>query len=198
MKRVLAVLRAGPNSIHHAWSENISKVVDLAVSTYGDAPKDRIVYHAKYQHHFDGSKLGGIRHFFNLNKDLLVAYDHIWLLEDDLFIPTFSAVRINQVASSGLFDLFQPALAPESHYSFALTVCNPRFFLRVTDFVEQMSPVFSVKFLTQVLPYFDENYSGSGQEWLWQRILEEGGRFCAIVDCAPIYHTRRVGEEILS
>ena len=136
----------------------------------------------------------GIKRFFEEKPHLLDEYEHIWLIEDDLFIPPNSARFIVQVAKTNTCPLFQPALSLDSHTSFGLLVQNPGFLLRVVDFVEQMAPVFKSDLLRRSLPHFDDNYSGFGYEWLWQRYVEEDGGFSAVIDCAPIYHTRPVGQ----
>ena len=190
-KTVLGVLRAGPNSIHRAWAADVSQHVDLAVSSFGGSEFERSCF--KHVHAFDGSKMHGIKRFFDENPRLLDEYDHVWLIEDDLFIPPNSAKLVVQVARTDTFALFQPALSLDSHTSFGLLVQNPGFLLRVVDFVEQMAPVFRSDLLRRSLPHFDDNYSGFGYEWLWQRYVEEDGGFSAVIDCAPVYHTRPVG-----
>jgi hypothetical protein len=65
---------------------------------------------------------------------------------------------------------------------------------RGTDFVEIMAPIMSRDFLRLALPHFDENFSSWGYEWLWRKLLNDRRAFAAILDAAPIVHTRPIGQ----
>lgn len=135
----------------------------------------------------------GVKAFLEAFPNVFEEYLYIWLLEEDLFIPTSTVKSVISACQWRVFPIFQPSLTVDSYFSFAVTVQNKQFYVRATDFVEQMCPALSTNFLSSIYQSFDENYSGFGYEWLWQRRFEEIGDFAAILDHAPVYHVRPVG-----
>jgi hypothetical protein len=190
--KLLIVLRAGSKSLHPAWSRVCAKAVDVAISIYDDlqvpAADFRIV------HRCPGSKFSGLAAFFAECAWVLDEYTHFCLFEDDLYLPYASLRAIQHAIERYGFDLCAPSLAQESFISWPITVQNDAFELRATDFVEIMAPVMSRRFLARVLPGFTQNHSGWGYEWLWRLTLRELGTCAAVLDSAPIVHTRPMGD----
>ena len=141
--------------------------------------------------------MAGVQDFFVHYPELLTQYSHFWLVEDDLFIPEQTAILIKSFAKIRGFSLFAPQISGDSYFNHCISVNNPGFLFRVVDFVEQMSPVFSRDLFKKCLPSFNENYSGWGFEWLWQKYVAESDCFTAALDCAVIYHTREGGKGTL-
>ncbi len=192
LPRILIVVRAGRNSLHRSWSYLCHPIADVAVSTYDDT--DWSGPDVNYLHHAPGGKFRGIRLFFADNPVLLEAYDYVWAFEDDLLLPYPSLERIRSLLAQFRFPLAAPALSYESFFSWPMAVQNERLLFRGTDFVEIMAPLMSRDFLRVALPHFDENHSGWGYEWLWRKILNDQKSFAAILDAAPIIHTRPIGK----
>jgi hypothetical protein len=65
--------------------------------------------------------------------------------------------------------------------------------MRFTNFVEIMCPCFSRHALELCRPYFRENRSGWGLDFLFPKLLGFPNRSIGIVDAATIIHTRPVG-----
>nr|WP_294501108.1 hypothetical protein [uncultured Rhodopila sp.] len=189
--KILIVVRAGRNSLHRSWSYLRRERVDVAVSTYEDA--DWAGPDADFLHHAPGGKFLGIKHFLAENPGLIDQYDYMWAFEDDLLLPYSSLVTVQALLARFRFFLAAPSLSAESFFGWPLTVQNETMLWRGTDFVEIMAPIMSRDFLKLALPYFDENFSSWGYEWLWRRFLNETGSFAAILDAAPIVHTRPPG-----
>jgi hypothetical protein len=191
MSKILCILRAGEGGIQKSWIPHVSRYVDVAISTFGTYQGDEL--NVPVRHHFNGSRMGGVHDFFLRNPGLIDTYTHFWLVEDDLYIPEIVALLIKSFAAVQEFELFAPTLSGDSYFGHAISVANRSFVFRLTNFVEQMSPVFSRRLLLKCLPHLNENYSGWGLEWLWHKYTRELGGFTAALDCAAIYHTRQGG-----
>lgn len=193
-RKNLVIVRAGDASLHEGWlpPPDAPRSFDLAVSYFGRNPD-------AYRRD-DVPRLDGVGPKWRGLYELLASgvinwwdFDYICLPDDDLaaspevFETLFAQMRAHDLA------LAQPALTPDSHISHAITLHNPRFQLRRTNFVEAMAPVFSCELLARVLPTFVANDSGWGIDWLWQQYLDRPQRDSAIIDAAQVCHTRPVG-----
>ncbi len=187
--RILMVLRAGQNSIHRSWIWTVHGLIDVAISTYDDSDysADGV---ARFFHQYSGGKLPGVKDFFDTHPSIIEEYDYFWLFEDDLTLPFGSLRMVLKLLACFPFALSTPALTPESIMGYMINMTNSRFLFRGTDFVEQMMPIMSRDFLRAAMPAFNDNYSGFGQEWLWQKLLKERQTFAVIFDSAPVTHTR--------
>jgi hypothetical protein len=193
--KLLIVLRAGAGSLHRAWTRVCAGQADVAISLYDDLPVEEADF--VVTHRCAGGKYRGLEAFFRDNAWVLDAYTHFWLFEDDLYLPLESLLTVQEILERYQFVLCSPSLAPESFMAWPITVQNSAFTLRATDFVEIMAPIMSAGFLQRVLPQFGENHSGWGYEWLWRRALSDMGTFAAILDAAPVVHTRPSGSGTL-
>jgi hypothetical protein len=193
--KILIVLRAGAGSLHRSWSRVCAGHVDVAISLYDDLPVDDSEY--VVTHRCRGSKFGGLQAFFAAHPWIIDAYTHFWLFEDDLYLPLDSLLTAQEAVERYGLTLSAPSLAPESFATWEITIRNDAFYLRATDFIEIMAPIMSRDFLRAALPLFAECHSAWGSEWLWRRILNEMNTFGAILDAAPIVHTRPVGQGTL-
>jgi hypothetical protein len=189
--KLLIVLRAGRDSLHRSWTTVCAKLADVAISLYDDAPiaeSDFVLVHRA-----PGGKYTGVKALFADHPWIMDAYTHFWLFEDDLYLPFESLLAVRDCIENFRFVLCGPSLAPESFAAWPIMIQNQAFHLRATNFVEIMAPIMSRDFLKRTLPMFGENRTGWGYEWLWQTMLAEMNRFAAILDCAPIVHTRPIG-----
>jgi len=189
--KILIVIRVGAASLHRSWSQVCAGTMDVAISLYDESTVDASEFVAV--HRFQGPKFRGLLAFFTENAWIIDAYTHFWLIDDDIYLPIQSLLTIQDIVAQYGFALCAPSLAPESFFAWPITVQNTAFHLRATDFVEGMVPIMSRDFLRRALPMFGENHSGWGYEWLWRRILKDMRSVSAILDAAPIVHTRPVG-----
>ena len=187
--RALIVLRCGSGSIHKSWIERVRRHCDIAFVAFDDADfsGDRPTYAARYP----GTKLTGTAEFFADRPDLIEAYDYFWLVEDDLFIPYETVVGALRFAELMRPVLCAPSLAPQSFYTYPITVQNDALFCRGTDFVECMAPLMSREFLKRTLEQFTV-YPIWGIEHFWRHLLWEMRQVAFILDAYPIVHTRPV------
>ncbi|HWB52369.1 MAG TPA: hypothetical protein VG651_24915 [Stellaceae bacterium] len=188
--RILAIVRAGRNAIHKSWTYRAKTLIDIAVLPYEETgygfDDTDIVYIPEGR----CGKFQGIKKFFVDNPDILEKYDYFWCLDDDIYIPYTSLVSLKCLLASYAFHLAAPSLETYSYCNWQITVRNKRFLFRGTDFVEVMVPLMSREFLLLVLPHFDENFSSWGYEFLWRKFLREKNWYAAMLDAAPVVHTR--------
>lgn len=189
----LVIVRAGDQSLHPQWLSKNKRTWDLVVSYYGDFP-DR--YRDQYDvlHHFKGSKWEGLADFINNNPELISQYKYIWLPDDDLLTTTENINNFFKICGILNLTIAQPALTNYSYFSWKITLQQPGVVARITNFVEVMAPCFKRESLHLFSPYFTENSSGWGLEWLWyetakRHSIEKFG----VIDATPIFHTRKVG-----
>jgi len=189
--KLLIVVRVGAASLHRIWTSVCANAVDVAISIFDDSAIDTAGFVAV--HRGPGGKFRGMQAFFAQHPWVIDAYTHFWLFDDDLYLPVESVLTIKDVLARYDFPLCSPSLAPESFVSWPIMVRNEAFHLRATNWVEVMAPIMSRAFLRRALPLFGETNGGWGYEWLWQNFLYEMRACAAIVDSAPIVHTRPVG-----
>ncbi len=190
--RILILVRAGRDSLHRSWSHLCHQIADVAVSTYDDT--DWSGPDVNYLHHMPGGKFSGIKKFFEEYPNLIETYDYVWTFEDDLLLPYSSLMNARTLLEKYRFQLAGPSLSFESFFGWPIAVQNERMLFRGTDFVEIMAPIMSREFLRLALPHFDANFSSWGYEWLWRKLLNDRRAFAAILDVAPIVHTRPMGQ----
>lgn len=193
--RILIIVRAGRGSIHRSWIWTTNGLADVAISVYDNS--DFAADGARYLHRFVGGKLSGVMAFLEDYPAVIDEYDYFWLFEDDLVLPFDSLRRISALLARFPFALSAPGLSYDSFFSWPLSVANSRFLLRCTDFVEVMMPIMSRAFLRAAMPAFNDNFMSWGHEWLWRKLLNEQQAFAAILDSAPVAHTRPFGQGTL-
>jgi hypothetical protein len=197
LSRRLVVVRAGDTSLHPHWLDGSEAATfDLAVCYYGDNPQAYADCMVRYA--VKGGKWDGLHAFFAANPRLLAQYDFIWLPDDDIAATTASINRLFDLTEKHALDLTQPSLTWDSYYSHFITLHNPRFELRWTNFVEIMAPVFSTDFLRRILPVFAGRRFGTGLDYVWSRWMPDPYCRTAIIDSAAVRHTRPVGKGNLS
>jgi hypothetical protein len=191
MPQILLIVRAGRKSIHRSWLWTTNGLADVALSIYDDS--DVSEDDVKFIHHARGGKFPGLMAFFDAFPQVIESYDYFWLFEDDLVLPFESLQQTVNILSRFPFDLSAPSLTYYSFFTWPIAVRNSQFLFRCTNFVEVMAPIMSRTFLRRAMVAFNDNFSGWGHEWLWSRLLAETQSFAAILDSAPITHTRPFG-----
>lgn len=193
-RRNLVVVRAGDTSLHPQWLLTGERNWDLAVSYYGKHP-ERYIGQYDILHQCRGTKFPGLNDFILNNSDVINSYEFIWFPDDDLLTTGRNINEFFDICRRLRLAVAQPALTPNSHYTWDITLERPALAARLTNFVEIMAPCFAVAELPLFGQIFSENTSGYGYEFLWYRLGQQYGydeRF-GIVDRTPVYHTRAVG-----
>ncbi len=189
--RVFTLVRIGnrPEVTPWLFSEAFLARSDCAVSLYVDQPPASCPQHVR-QHHFIGGKWTGIFDFFRQNPDIVDAYDYFWFPDDDIESTPEDVCRFLDIAEREGFRLAQPALTPDSDHADRITLANPRFEWRRTNFVELMLPLMHREVLKKVLPLFEGRHFGLGLDWIWHLLTEDPAHQVAIVDAVPVGHRR--------
>lgn len=188
----LVIVRAGDNSLHPFWMSGEKRNWELFVSYYG---KLSGTYKGSYDyfHRFKGSKWEGVADLMHHHKDLIQAYDNIWIPDDDILTDCKTINRFFDLHNYFGFGISQPALTLGSYLSHYITLRHHFSAARETNFVEIMMPCFSKASFNLVVHTFSENSSGWGLEWLWSDISKHNNISLGIVDSTPMFHTRPVG-----
>ena len=196
VRRTLAVVRCGDDSLHPGWARDC-QTVDVAVSYFGNNP-DRAFPEARYVHRLKAGKWDGIHDFFRANPDAVQHYDYFWFPDDDIAMTGAQVDALIALGNAQGLDLWQPALDRDSYYGHTMTLALPGYMLRYTNFVEIMAPVMSRRVLEDTLPLFGSTRSGFGLDYYWpQRVREmRGGATdgAAIIDAVTMTHTRPLGQ----
>jgi hypothetical protein len=122
--------------------------------------------------------------------DILDQYDWIWMPDYDVHLDASEIDRLFTIAQDYNLNVCQPSLTHDSHYSFHLVLNDPTKFMRYTNYVEIMCPLFKTEALKRVLGTFTITYSGWAQDYLWARELNYE-RF-AIIDDIQASHVKPV------
>jgi hypothetical protein len=161
-------------------------------SVYGENRED----HPPNAHFYNGGKWAGIFDFFLAQPSLIDQHDYFWFPDDDIeadaeTIDDFLTIALNQD-----FDLAQPALTHDSYFADPLTLAHPSFEFRRTNFVELMMPLFSREILLRALPLFEGRHAALGMDLFWHHLSIDPARKVAIIDAAPMRHTRPRGKHL--
>jgi hypothetical protein len=110
------------------------------------------------------------------NPLLLMQYDAVAFLDDDLEISTTMLNRLFLIGITYGLQIYQPALSRDSFYSHEHLRQDDRLFsppIRCVPFVEVMCPFFSADALKKCLWSFDLNQSGWGLDcFIWNKLCK--------------------------
>jgi hypothetical protein len=194
-RKHLVIWRSGPQSLHpRALQRPDQQNFDYALSWFGDAPPESLGMadsRARFVDVRKGGKWVGLEQTLKRHWDIVSRYDYVWLPDDDLLCEPETVSLLFTICGQLRAELAQPALTTDSFFSHPITLQHSAFQVRFTNFVEIMAPVLSVPMLERVLPTVRGSASGFGLDALWPRMSELGR--VAIVDEAPVRHTRPVG-----
>ena len=91
--------------------------------------------------------------------------------------------------------LAQPSLSIESSSfpNHSITIQNRKYYLRFTNFVELMCPVFSQEMLKACLPVFNKTQGAYCLDHIWGGIEGRVPGRMGIIDDVAVTHTRPIG-----
>jgi hypothetical protein len=188
----LVVVRAGSKSLHPAWlAAGEDRPWDLIVSYYDhDAYLRRSADTDGVRHvFFAGGKWDGLLAALR-EPNLLDRYKYFWLPDDDIEATPEAIDQIFRLAREYDLAVCQPALTPDSYYSYPLLIGCDAFRIRFTTFVEIMVPCLRRDILKIVLPHFETSHSGFGLDCVWHRLQKDNWAQTAVLDCVRVRHTR--------
>ena len=120
----------------------------------------------------------------------LPAYKFYAFVDEDIDAPADVWNSLFRAGELFGLNLYQGALTARSHFSHEFARVQRGSYIRPSDFVEIMAPIFSHDALVKCAPTFTLSELGWGLEYLWNDILRSDG--LAIVDRFQITHIRPV------
>jgi core-2/I-Branching enzyme len=195
--RNLVFVRVGDNSLHWSWAvPRAQRNYDLFISYFGSTP-GRYREDGEYYETSPGLKLPVFSRLLKKQRELIFSYDAVCIADDDLLT---CAAFVNR-----MFDLFhkyhlmlaQPALSFGSYCAHPVTLIRPENRLHFSEFVETMCPIFSRDALRRLASTFTMSASSWGVDFLWGHRLKRFRRRIAILDEAPVVHSRPVGKGLV-
>lgn len=196
MARNLVVVRAGHGSLHPYWQHSESEDSFHLIVSYYEEPADDLGASEEDKVFFQGGKWEGIHALFQQRPELLIDYDFFWFPDDDISLIPGDIDKLFAIAANESFDVCQPSLTHDSHYSHVVYLQCQQFRLRYSDSVEIMVPCLSRRALRQVLPLFALTRTGFGMDGLWTRAMHDNRWKAAIIDEVAVRHCRPVGGQL--
>ena len=189
VRRFLIVVRAGDRSLHRRWlNDSRARAFDLLVSYYGAQP-GRYASRAEHYDAWPGPRWPAHDRLWRERRELFDRYDHVAFVCDDVDADTRTWNALFRLADWFGLDLAQAAVDGYANHPITMPVAGA--FLRYTDFVEVMCPVFSRRALARCGDTFGASVSGWGLEALWTARLPYPDYRTAIVDRLRVTHTSR-------
>jgi hypothetical protein len=194
-KRNLVVVRAGPNSLHRAWTARSGPKpsFDLLVAAYDPSAIDADNDHIRHMD-IPGTKVAGWGHLFTEHPGLLDEYEAIALIDDDIETTVAAIEQCFDMGRKYNLAIWQPGLSADSHITYAASLANPRLDMRFVNCIEMMCPFFSADILRAVAPLFSLGFE-SGLDLVWCSLAHGRGLDCAVIDRIAVRHTRPVGQK---
>jgi hypothetical protein len=191
--RNLVIVRAGRASLHPAWLAGAERArFDLLVTAYEEGVPAIAGRPDVATLPAPGRKIAGFDRIFTDYPELLDDYERIALLDDDLETDAAAINRVFDIGESHGLRIWQPALTPDSYFSYAVFLQNTAFTLRYTNFIEMMCPFFAAETLREVRPLFALGLEVS-IDLLWCRCFDAPWFKCAVIDAVAVKHSRPVG-----
>jgi hypothetical protein len=191
--RNLVIVRAGKRSLHPAWLAGPEQPrFDLLVTAYEDGAPTIASRADVATIAVPGCKVAGFNQVFTEHANIFDDYDRIALFDDDLETDAAAINRLFDVGQTYGLGIWQPSLAPDSFFSYAVFLQNTAFTLRYSNFIEMMCPVFTARTLADLRPLFALGFE-VGIDLVWCRCFDMPWFKCAVVDAVAVKHTRAIG-----
>ena len=168
------------------------RAYDILLNYYDDSPANPKAETVVYQR---GCKNTAIRRLLELRPDLLLQYDRVLFLDDDIEIGAGQIDRLFQIAEREKLDLAGPALTADSQtaWPFLKQPDGPDRIMRVSS-IEIMAPLITRRALETVAWVFAESASGWGGDLLLGPVVRSafGPESVGVVCSVPVRHARPV------
>jgi hypothetical protein len=107
-------------------------------------------------------------------------YPYLFFIDPDISMTTAQINKMFEFAENWELNMAQPSLSPEVKSNVNITLNNPKFSIRFTNFVELEATIFSSSAFKSLNILFDQVRNSMGYEWILPKYLEHDR--CAIVD----------------
>jgi hypothetical protein len=194
-KRFAVYLQCGSNSKHKEWLTDDSPPWSLIVNHYENTFVGEIPCELEFQQvgQLPGTKVTSFRTLMQRWPDLLIGYDYILLLDDDVYIRALDVGRLFHLAEMNGLDLAQPSLSYGSAMSHDVFRTRPGNQLRFVNGVEIMMPLLSRRALTAAAQVFEDSISGWGLDLATGKLVgEQFGTRAAVFDTVIAEHRKPI------
>ena len=168
------------------------RAYDVLLNYYDQSPPDPHAETVVYQR---GCKNTAIRRLLELRPDLLMQYDRVLFLDDDIEIATAQIDLLFQVAEREKLDLAGPSLTSDSQtaWPFLKQPGAGDGIMRVSS-IEIMAPLITRRALETVAWVFAESASGWGGDLLLGPVVRAafGPESVGMIGAVPVRHARPV------
>ena len=197
---------AGNNTnFHSTWGcSNPSRKYDVWVVYYGDNDETYDTY-SKYVDYIErrkGSKFQNFYHVYQKYKEKLLAYEYIFIVDDDIIITPESIELLFETTKTYNLWISQPSFKRNSKISWEITKHKPHLKLAYTNFIEVNTPVISTKKLEQCMDKYDPSLIGWGIDLLFIQVLgiHEKKRYAILhnVSCINPHDSSKGGKRELT
>lgn len=195
-RRNMIVLRAGDDSLHPTWfTDGVARNWDLHISYFGSKGAPAGAETGRFTWSQDGgrSKWAGLNDSLSKNPFNADDYDFIATPDDDLVIATETWNRAFDIAAEYDLAISQLSLDHNSFYSHGITLRRPDLKLRFVNVVEYMPPIFRRDAFKKLVALLPDPQNLWGIEFVMASYFAENPRSMAIIDAAPLLHTRAPG-----
>jgi hypothetical protein len=168
------------------------RAYDLLLNYYDESPPNPKAETVVYQR---GCKNTAIRRLLELRPDLLLQYDRVLFLDDDIEVGAGQIDRLFQVADREKLDLAGPSLTPDSQtaWPFLLQPGAGQGIIRASS-IEIMAPLMTRRALEAVAWVFAESASGWGGDLLLGPVVRAafGPERVGVIGSVAVRHARPV------
>jgi len=189
--KYLVFTSAGDNSNLDCWLKG-HKNFDLWISYFGDQDQ-RYIEQADYYIKRKGGKFPNLKFVYKNWKNILDAYDAIFVLDDDLIFSGTDISRLFDIMVKEDLLLLQPAFDKRGKISFKLNEVFPFSLLRHSNFVEVACPLFDKDKLFEFMNVYDPNLIGWGVDFWFSELIskqDSSNNKIAIVDLISCINPR--------
>ena len=160
------------------WLDSERKY-DVWVVYYGDNEeiyqkyKDKVDYIEKRK----GSKFQNFSHIYK-SKDLS-QYERFFILDDDIIISTEDINKMFMISEKLKLKICAPSFDLQSKISWRVTIQQPEYYFKYTNWVEVNTPLFTKESLKKLMDVYDDKLIGWGIDYLyiWANGVEEKTSF---------------------
>ena len=141
-----------------------------------------------------GTKMTGIHNVLTHMPDLLLRYDRVLFLDDDLIFKHRDIDLLFGLVQEHNLDLFQPSVAAGSNCVWPSLFQRPNSTVRLTTGVEIMMFGFSNRALKLCAPLFAKTVSGFGLDYACSAAVRAQGWRCGVLDAVPAQHLDKIDQ----
>jgi hypothetical protein len=189
-RRLLIYVQSGKRLDAAYLSE--PRAYDVLLNYYDESPPNPQAETVVYQR---GCKNTAIRRLLELRRDLLLRYDRVLFLDDDIEISAAQIDLLFQVAERENLDLAGPSLTSDSQtaWPFLKQPGAGDGIMRVSS-IEIMAPLITRRALETVAWVFAESASGWGGDLLLGPVVRAafGPDSLGVIGAVPVRHARPV------